>query len=224
MIKTTLLAAVFSTLLSLPSLAQVSVPITVHNTGVDTSDVLVAPSAQASFWTLSAKPVGAAPAIGSNPFRYYNGSYFADTATAAWVSPQADGSAGVIGAYVYDLVIDLTGLDPATASITGTFGTDNTGAVSLNAGTPVATTGSGDFFAPTAFTINSGFVAGLNTIHVQADNAGDPTAFFVSFTTATANAVPVAAEPVPATSWPALAGLGLLLLLAGTGSLLRRKV
>jgi hypothetical protein len=58
-----------------------------------------------------------------NPFRYFNGAYFADTATAAWVSPQADGNAGPAGTYTYDLVIDLTGLDPATASITGNFGT-----------------------------------------------------------------------------------------------------
>src|SRR5579862_828895 len=92
----------------------------VHNTGVNASNVLVAPGAQASFWTLSAKPGGAVETIGSNPFRF-NCCYFADTATAAWVSPQASGNAGATGIYVYDLVVDLTGFDPSTVSISGTF-------------------------------------------------------------------------------------------------------
>jgi hypothetical protein len=219
--KGTFLAALLAAALSLPGLA-LAAPIPVHNTGVNASNVLVAPGGQASFWTLSAKPVGAIEVIGSLPFRYVNAAYFPDTATAAWVAPQASGNAGPNGLYTYDLVIDLTGLDPATASIVGTFGTDNDGAISLNANAAVATTGVGAFGAPTPFTINSGFVAGLNTIHVQVNNQGDPTAFFVSFTSATANPTASAAQvAVPALSWPALAGLALLL--AGFGSRLARK-
>lgn len=53
----------------LPSLAFAAT-ITLHNTGVNSSDVLVAAGAATSFWTLSAEPVGASEAIGSNPFRY----------------------------------------------------------------------------------------------------------------------------------------------------------
>ncbi len=217
--KLSFLAAVFFTSLSLPALAQVAA-ITVHNTGVNASDVLVASGAQASFWTLSAIPAGATETIGSLPFRYYNGAYFVDTATAAWVSPAASGNAGAAGIYTYDLVVDLTGLDPSTASITGTFGTDNSGAIALNANAPVATTGSGSFGAPTPFTINSGFQPGLNTIHLQVNNEGDPTAFFVSFTSASAKRI-VTASAVPALSLPMLAGL--VLLLAGLGLFLTRK-
>jgi hypothetical protein len=217
----TFLAALFSAVSSLPGLA-LAASIPVHNTGVNSSDVLVAPGAQASFWALSAKPATAVETIGSNPFRF-NCCYFADTATAAWVAPQAGGDAGPLGTYTYDLVIDLTGLDPATASIAGTFGTDNDGSISLNSDPPVVTTGIADFGAPTPFTINSGFVAGLNTIHVRVTNQGDPTAFFVSFTSATASAAtPSAAQiPIPAVSWPSLAALALLL--AGLGSLWARK-
>ena len=213
--KATFVAAWFAVVSSLPGLA-LAAAIPVHNTGVNSSDVLVAPGAQAAFWALSARPATATEAIGSTPFRF-NCCYFPDTATAAWVSPQASGNAGVAGFYTYDLVIDLTGLNPATASITGTFGTDNDGSISLNSGPPVATTGFGGFGSPTPFTINSGFVAGLNTIHLQVDNGGDPTAFFVSFATATANvAVSTVASPVPALSLPALAGLAVLLALLGT--------
>lgn len=208
--KATFIAALFTAVLSLPGLAAAA-SIPVHNTGVDSSDVLVAPGGQTSFWTLSAEPALAVETIGSNPFRF-NCCYFADTATAAWVSPQANGNAGVLGIYTYDLVIDLTGLDPATASIAGTFGTDNDGSISLNSNAPVATTGFGGFGAPTSFAISGGFVAGLNTIHVQVNNGGDPTAFFVSFTSATANAAGAAAPtPAPALSWPVLAWLAVLL-------------
>ena len=214
--KATFLVALVGAALSLPSLA-LAASIPVHNTGVDASDVLVAPGAQASFWTLSAKPAGAVEVIGSTPFRF-NCCYFADTATAAWVAPQAGGSAGVNGVYTYDLVFDLTGLNPGTASLVGTFGSDNSGSLSLNGNAPVVVTGSGDFGAPTPFSINSGFVAGLNTLHVQVNNEGDPTAFFVSFTTASATAL---TTPVPALSWQAMVGLALLL--AGLGSLLARK-
>jgi len=215
--KATFLAVLLSAALSLPGLAAAA-PIAVHNTGVDASDVLVASGSQASFWTLSSAPAGAVEAIGSLPFRFHNPNYFADTSTAAWVAPQASGNAGATGIYTYDLVIDLHGLDPATAAIAGTFGTDNAGSIWLNSNAPVATTGVGDFGSPTPFAINSGFVAGLNTIHVAVNNQGDPTAFFVSFTSATASAVQT---PVPALSWQALAGLALLL--AGLGSLLARK-
>src|SRR5262245_39369228 len=83
-------------------------PLPVHNTGVNTSNVLVAPGAQASFWTLSAAPAGASVSIGSLPFRYYNGAYFPDSSIAAWVSPQAGGNAGTTGIYTYELVVDLT--------------------------------------------------------------------------------------------------------------------
>jgi hypothetical protein len=186
--KTCLIAPLFLQALALAS------TITVHNTGVNSSDVLVASGAQASFWTLSAEPAGASEAIGSSPFRY-NCCYFADTATAAWVSPQANGNAGVSGFYTYDLAIDLTGLDPATASISGTFGTDNDGSIFLNSNAAAATTCFGCFGAPTAFTINSGFVAGLNTLHVKVNNGGDPTAFFVSFTSATAGGSSTVPEP-----------------------------
>jgi len=48
---------------------------------------------------------------------------------------------------------------------------------------------------PTPFTINSGFVSGLNTIHVTVDNGGDPTAFFVEFNTATAGGGSGVPEP-----------------------------
>jgi hypothetical protein len=189
--------------------------ITLHNTGVNSSDVLVASGAQASFWSLSAEPSGASEAIGSLPFRFRAGSYFADTTSAAWVSPNANGTAGAGGFYTYDLVFNLAGLNPATASISGTFGTDNDGSISLNSNAPVATQTFAGFGTPTAFAFTSGFVAGPNTIHVRVDNGGDPTAFFVQLS-GTASVID---GTVPEPGTVALTCVGLLGLL-----LVRRRI
>jgi len=151
------------------------------------ADVLQPIGAATSFWTLVSEPAGATETIGSTPFRYFNGAYYPDNSISGWVSPTASGNAGAAGNYVYQLTVDLTGFNPATAVISGTFGTDNDGSISLNGNAPVATTCFGCFGAATAFTFNSGFVAGQNLIKVTVNNGGDPTAFRVEFSTATAS-------------------------------------
>jgi hypothetical protein len=176
----------FSFLAGLGSLS--ANPITVHNTGVNAADVLQPIGATTSYWTLVSEPATASEALGSNPFRYYNIAYFADDAVSGWVSPTASGNAGVGGFYTYQLTFDLTGFDSTSALISAIFGVDNDGAILLN-GNVVATTGFADFATPAAFTMNTGFLAGLNTISGRMDNGGDPSAFRVKFSTATANAI-----------------------------------
>ena len=189
-------------LLSVASLSAAT--ITVHNTGVNGSDVVQAIGSTTSFWTLTDKPATATETLGSSPFRY-NCCYYADNSLSGWVSPTASGNAGVGGFYTYSLTFDLTGFNAATALITGTFGTDNDGAILLN-GATVKTTGFADFGAPTAFTMNTGFLAGLNTISVKVDNGGDPTAFRVEFSSATAS-VGGSSVPEPSTLLLMIGGL-----------------
>lgn len=196
-----------------------------HNTGVDGSDSLVAAGAAASFWTLSEKPAAASQALGSSPFRYYNGAYFADTATAAWVSPGSSGSAGAGGNYVYSLEVDLGALDPATVTVTGAFGTDNDGAIWLNSESPVATTGFAGFGAQTAFTIDDGWVSGVNTINVRVNNGGDPTAFYVRFDSIEGEPPPVVFAPsTPVPTLGTLSKLSLVLCLLLVGAAVLRRI
>lgn len=199
-------------LFCLPLLSQAASAATIalHNTGVNSSDVLVAAGAVTSFWSLSAEPGGASEALGSNPFRYKHPSYFADTSTAAWVSPGSDGNAGAGGNYTYDLLFDLTGIDLSTVAISGIFGTDNDGSISLNGNAAAASTTFGGFGSTTAFSFTNGFQAGLNTIHVTVNNGGDPTAFFVQFDSGTGNPSGVPEPTTVALTCSGLAGLALI--------------
>lgn len=196
----------------------------VHNTGVDGSDDLVAAGQAAAFWTLSAKPAASGLALGSSPFRYYVGAYFADTASAAWVSPASNGIAGAAGNYVYDLEVDLTGFNPDTVSVSGFFGTDNDGEIWVNDEAPVATTGFGAFGAHTAFTIDSGWVAGSNTIHVRVNNGGDPTSFFVQFDSTSGGGNPPPSQPsIPVPTLAAWSTILLVLVIAGLALVYLRR-
>ena len=181
------------------SMASFASPIIVHNTGVGPTDALVAagvfgeigygtPGGLTSFWSLTNQPGGAGYALGSNPFRFHHPSYAPDLSNAAWVSPGGNGSgtAGSPGFYSYSLAIDLTGLDPTSAVITGRFSSDNGGIIAINGGLNFASDYSG-FGGLSSFSFNSGFHSGLNSIDITVQNAGDPTAFIVVFDSATAN-------------------------------------
>lgn len=195
-------------------IAALAAPITVHNTGVDLSDALVAPGAQAEFWTLLSAPVGATEAIGSETFRF-NCCYVADSADSAWVSQSASGNASVAGVYIYQLLVDLTGFDLSSVSIEGTFSTDNDGFIRVNGGPAAATTGFAGFGAMHAFTLDSGFIAGINSIQVGVNNGGNPTAFRVDFSEATGDPDdPTTAVPEPAS---------LLLVGSGVAGMIARR-
>jgi hypothetical protein len=189
-----LLALVAAVLFPVAALAA---PITVHNTGVDSTDALVAPGGEADFWTLLSAPAGATEAVGSSTYRF-NCCYVADSLDSAWVAPAPSGNASVNGIYVYELLVDLTGFDLSSVNITGMFSTDNDGFIRVNDGASAATTGFADFGSLHAFTLNAGFIAGMNSIQVGVNNGGNPTAFRVEFSDATGRLTDATVVPEPA--------------------------
>lgn len=167
--------------------------IAVYNTGTDAGGTLVTMSSITAHWTLVSQPVGGLGTVGSSPYRYKHPAYFGNETASAWVSPTASGSTGVQGDYLYRLNFNIgPGLNPASAVISGMFGLDNSGTISLNGGAPAATLTYGlpAFNTLHAFSFTSGFVSGNNYIDVLLNNVDDPGAFRVEFTQAQAAAVP----------------------------------
>jgi hypothetical protein len=128
------------------------------------------------------------------------GPYFTGTNASRWIvanNPEAGGSAGdnsPAGVYVFRTTFDLTGFDFSTAAITGGWATDNSGLDILINGNSLGITNPGTFTTGfTSFSVNSGFVAGLNTLDFRVNNAagatGNPVGLRVEMT-GTANAVP----------------------------------
>jgi len=195
-------------------IAALAAPITVHNTGVDSTDTLVAMGAETEFWTLLSAPGGATEVVGSNTFRFAHAAYIADSLQSAWVSPAASGNASVFGVYVYELLVDLTGFDLSSVSIKGMFSTDNDGFIRVNGAAAAATTGFADFGSLHAFTLDSNFLSGINSIQVGANNGGNPTAFRVEFSEAAGSPIDPTAVPEPAS---------LLLVGSGIAGLIARR-
>lgn len=138
-----------------------------YDTGVDASGAgLPAGSVDAHYIMItSADPVYPGPdarvATG-----LAGGYWIANTATSQWIAPAVDedwpayGTALAAGDYVYRLTFDLTGIDPSTVSVSGSYGADNSAFIVLN-GSQVGS-GISSYNPLVDFTINSGFVAGIN--------------------------------------------------------------
>jgi hypothetical protein len=140
--------------------------------------------------------------------------YIANDADSRWISLSGNGSPGS-NVTVYRLSFSLAGLNAATASITGRGGTDNAGRIFLNgADTGIDING---FSSLVPFALNSGFVAGVNTLDFRVSDFGAPTAFRIDDLRGTADAANVVPEPA---TWAMLiAGFGM----AGAASRSRRR-
>jgi hypothetical protein len=168
-------------------------------------------------YTLTAVPSGTTEirvrtSIGGYPISPWSG----DNSLSAWIGPNNDGQVdGDIGTYLYRTTFDLTGLNPLTASLTISWSTDNDGLdVLLNNASTGQTTAFEQFSSGfSTFTLNSGFVAGLNTLDFKINNGGGPTGLRTEIAgTADTN------SPVPEPISFVLLGVGL-----GTIGLFRRR-
>ena len=179
------------------------------NTGVATDgSLLVAGTADGNYSLLySADPNGTtATATSAHP------NWQQDSATAGWISPGSSGTQDwASGYYVYETLLDLTGYNPLTASLSGMIAADNEVAIYLNRAGSALYNGGG-FSSSSPFLINSGFVNGINEVDFVVHNDGGPSGLMVDDTLATAT------TPTPEAST-------LLLIASGTvlGALVLRK-
>ena len=133
---------------------------------------------------------------------YPIGPWLGDNSLSSWIGPNTGDLVGPGGLFTYQTTFDLSGLDHTTASILGRWATDDQGIDILINGTATGNT-SASFGVFTDFTINSGFIAGVNTLDFVVTNGHGPTGLRVEITNANAVAVD---EPYAL----ALLGLGLL--------------
>ena len=177
------------------------------DTGVDGSGTPLAEGATDTHWVLNGS---------DSPVVYDNPAYTL-TSDARFIAAQADGGY-TVNPNTYTLSFDLSGLNAATAQLSGNFEADNYASVYLNdhliaqdfQGTTTA-----NFQSFTPFSSGaSNFVSGVNTLRFVVTDTGPPSAFLVSGLSGTAS---VAGVPEPATWAMMLLGFG------GLGALVRRR-
>jgi subtilisin family serine protease len=148
-------------------------PIAVYNTGVNSPGVLAADASLDPHYTIIASADSAYPGpnayvVLSNVFPI--GPWLSDGPNSKWIAPRSDaGNGNAAGNYTYKTTFDLTGLNPATAVLSGQFAADNSAIILLNgAQVGSASPGFGSF---TPFTISTGFISGVNTLDFVVNNA-----------------------------------------------------
>ncbi|MEI8082726.1 MAG: LamG-like jellyroll fold domain-containing protein, partial [Actinomycetes bacterium] len=152
---------------------------TLFNTGVDATGHLAANWATDLHYKLVSLPGGTnvvRVATAANGFPI--GPWIAGTGPSSWIGPASDNVLdGPGGQYVYRTTFDLTGIDPASVSISGMWAADNVGDEILINGKSqgYATWTSPGFSSFEPFTVTGGFLDGINTLDFVLSNGGGPT-------------------------------------------------
>lgn len=154
--------------------------------------------------------------IASIPGSYDNNP---TTPSSAWVWNLASGFAST-STVVFGYSFDLTGYDLSTASLSGLYGFDNTGTISLNGNTFLTENNISNFSSLSSYstTEQSFFNQGENTVLFSATDVGAPAGFRA---TIVVEAVESGGENPDVIPLPA----GLPLILSGIGAfvLMRRR-
>ncbi len=186
-------------LLLLLSFAHVlsAAPITLFDSGVNSVGVPLPGGASDPHWEIVSGPgiSSPVPAVVLTNQQPAGPPGYIQTLDSRWIWVSAGGIGGTNAPYTFRLTFDLTGLDPATASVTGQWAIDNIGFIRLNGlSTGI---GSGVLSLPSvdrsnyenlhAFTLNSGFLPTINTLDFVVTDDANPGGLQISGLTGTAN-------------------------------------
>ena len=146
--------------------AQAAAITTLYSTGVDNAGNLLANAAVDGHYAVSP---GGGPFVIGNPGGI---GWIGNTAGSQWISAAADTLAGG-GPFTYTTTFDLTGYDYTTALVSGDLASDNQATIYLN-GNNVGSGPFGNWTFFSAFSITSGFQAGINTLTFVVPNFTSP--------------------------------------------------
>ncbi len=196
----------------------------VDDNGVPLADRSIGAGAIADpHYSLFSVPAGGTTQI--DVYTFNQGHWISGDAKSTWIAPNSTApgfvQAGLEGNYDYRTTFNLTGFDPATASITGKWAADNHGFDILinghSTGNTTETTTSDSFTFLHDFSISSNFGAAINTLDFLVNNSNgpgpNPTGLRVEILNATADttagstAVPEPSSLVFFSSFLGVAGL-----------------
>jgi len=144
------------------------------NTGVNAERTVLDDYAEDPHYRLVTNPddpAVTAPAVkDSTLFPIVTGPWIANSDTSKWIGPLPDTTSAAGGDYAYQITVDLTGFNAATARITGRWTSDNAGQILIN-GVPSGVANAGNFDTLNPFTLTN-LLSGTNLIEFRVNNAG----------------------------------------------------
>jgi len=175
--RTLVLLAVIASGVARPAAAA---SISLFNTGVDAIGTPLSGGSSDPHWTVISGPGITTPQAAVVVNDQSPSGRYAQDPNSPWIWANASGIAGLGSPYDFRLTFDLTGLNPSTATISGSWGVDNDGSILLNGSTPMGsgalTLGGGDvrdnYSTFHNFSITGGFVSGINTLDFLATDLG----------------------------------------------------
>jgi len=145
-----------------PNAAAAPIP-GLYYTGVDNTGTVLPVGTSEQHYEMTG-PSYPATVITASPY------WIKPSAGSSWIGPSNGNVNDPLGDYSYVLTFDLTGLDPATAVISGGWATDNTAKILLNGIDTGISKPLYGFTSLDSFTISSGFVPGTNTLEFVVSN------------------------------------------------------